>query len=124
MKRQTTRNIVINMLEHWGEWERVGEYSRYAERSILGHLFRDGPGVSCGAFGPSIPAALLIPMDVTHVSRILADMRADCRAGERYYQAIRMRFVWGETSSGNMVLTRAIDVVEKNFSESLATSDI
>ena len=122
--RRTTRDIVINMLEHWGEWERLGEYSSLAERSILGHLFKNGPGASCGAFCPSIPAALLIPIDVTHVSRILADIRADCRAGERYYQAIRIRFVWGKTSSGNMVLTRAIDVVEKNFSKTLATSDI
>lgn len=90
-RKVTAREIVVGMLEVWGEWELLGLYQAEAG-SALGKLIKGG-GAPRGGFGPGLPRALLIPTDVMTAGRLVARMRDEAKAGERYYKLIRARFV-------------------------------
>jgi hypothetical protein len=91
-RRRTPRDIVIDMLVRWGEHEALGLYAAAAERSILGRIRDGGSHPPCGGSRP-LPPGIWIPADVMEIGRILAHVRETSRAGERYYRAIRYRFV-------------------------------
>lgn len=113
-RRRDVRLIVLDMLEHWGEWERKGLYGAASARSMLGRLVKDGPGTGGGSVGPSLPPGLRIPSDVLVMGRMVNQMRVDHRAGEHYYKAIRVRFVCGGELD-HRASNRAIDVLMKIF---------
>lgn len=117
------RDFVVSSLMRWGEFEAFGEWSARAQRSIIGRLIADGPGVPCSAPGPTIPI-VGIPHDIARMGRVVAAMRAECVAGERYYAAIRARFVAGnlaDEANGAVVLSRAIGwIVDAWFKQKAA----
>lgn len=113
--RRDVRVIVLDMLDKWGEWERLGMYAAAAQRSMLGTLMKDGPG--CGGGSPAgsrLPAGLAVPGDVLLMGRMVAEMRANCRAGEAYHRAIRAKFVCGGQID-NRALLRAVDRLMQLF---------
>lgn len=97
-RRKTSRDIIRGMLKDWGEYEALGLYSAYAQRSALGRM---GESRATGDGKPLPP--IWIPRDVQEAGRLVALMREQCRAGERYYKAIRKRYVAMEDIRGDSI---------------------
>jgi hypothetical protein len=104
MKRHwRVRDTVVAVLTSWGEWEAVGYADGRLKETVLGKLAHGIQEAPCSAFGPAVPLAVLIPWDVAEMGRLVADMRTECRAGERYHRLIRERFVLGRPVTGKPV---------------------
>ena len=97
-RRKTSRDIVRSMLIAWGEYEALGLYSARAQRSMLGKMGETKPTGD----GKPLPP-IWIPRDVQEAGRLVALMREQCRAGERYYKAIRKRYVAMEDIRGDAI---------------------
>ena len=97
-RRKTATDIVRSMLEAWGEYEALGLYSAKSQRSMLGKLGEMRP---TGEGRPLPP--IWIPRDVQEAGRLIALMRETCRGGERYYRAIRQRYVKLEEIRGDTI---------------------
>lgn len=100
MRRRTPRDIVIDMLTRWGEWEALGLYAAAAERSILGRIRDGGSRLPNGGSRP-LPPGIWIPSDVMQISRVLDHLRSHYRCGNRYYEILRRRFVHQEEITGS-----------------------
>lgn len=99
-RRVTAKDVVIDMLREWGEWESEGRYQAAALRSTVGTLVTQGPGSGGTPAGSRIPAGVMIPAQVQEINRLMASMRENCRAGDRYCKVIRARYVLGEATTG------------------------
>jgi hypothetical protein len=95
MKKKTPKDIVKDMLVRWGEYEALGLYAARAQRSMLGRI-----GDSRSTDGGRPLPFVWIPADVQEVSRLVALMREQCRAGETYFRLIRKRYVKMEEVGG------------------------
>ena len=101
--RKTARDIMVDMLTTWGEWEAVGYAGGMLRETAMGKLAHGAYAAPRSAFGPALPLAVLIPDEVTHTGRLVQDMRDSCRAGDRYYRLIFKRFVRGEQVTGDPI---------------------
>jgi hypothetical protein len=121
-RRFDERQIVREMLTTWGEWERLGLYQEGVVRSVLGRLMRDGPGVPCSAPGPSVPMGVLIPGEVTTAGRLVARMREEAPAGERWCSVIRDKYVVGNAGAAPDAVGRAVDWMARAWVDDVAAA--
>jgi len=105
--KKTPRDIVRSMLTSWGEYEALGLYAARAQRSMLGRI-----GESGSTDGSRSLPFVWIPRDVQEMSRLVALMREQCKAGEAYYRQIRKKYVQMESVTGRSV-NRAEDWLVK-----------
>jgi hypothetical protein len=101
--KRHVRWVVVDVLETWGEWEAVGYDNGLLRETALGRLAHGADLPPCSAFGPRVPLAVMIPEEVSKMGRVVADMRLECRAGERYYRLIRERYVLGRQVGGDAI---------------------